>query len=227
MTRSLEALVAQQVARWNAARKAGEAPPRTPCVAMSRLPFALGGDVGRRVAERLDYGFFGRELIDEIERIEGVQHRLIEGVDERIRDTIARYVSSAIARESFNESDYLKTVVRTLTTLSQRGMAVILGRGAPFVLSAEQALRVLVVAPWEQRLENFMKAERLEREDAHKRLERIDVRRAEFARHQFGVDQSNPVLYDLVVNTGTLGVEGAADLVVAALAQRFPHSVRT
>ena len=111
--------------------------------------------------------------------------------------------------------------------VARGGMAVILGRGAPFILPPEQALRVLVVAPTPARVERLVKAHGLSTEEAARRLEQEDQDRLAFLRHQFGVEPDDPRLYDLVVNTGTLSIDAAAALVVEALRRRFPADRRT
>lgn len=101
-------------------------------------------------------------------------------------------------------------------------MAVILGRGATVILAPEQTLRVLVVAPDADRIERLARVRGISRDEAAARLAQEDEDRAGFLRHHFGVEQNDPTLYDVVVNTGTLGVEGAAALVVEGLRRRFP-----
>ena len=95
-------------------------------------------------------------------------------------------------------------------------MAVILGRGAPFVLDPAKALRVLVVAPLERRVEDLAERESLPFSEAKARLATEDKQRLNFL-SQFGVDPNDPSLYDLVVNTDSLGHDAAAALVVDAL----------
>ncbi len=223
MPRSLDALVEHQIRRWEIERRPGMSRPRGPCIALSRLPGSGGAALGQRIAEWLDYGFFGIEIVDQIAREQGIQRRLVTGLDERLRGSIDRYVADAFrSTRAFTESDYLQHVVRTVATLGERGMAVILGRGAPFILPAEQALRVLVVAPTPARIERLVKARGLSTREAAQRLEREERERLAFLRHQFGVDPDDPRLYDLVVNTGTLSIDSAAALVVEALRRRFP-----
>jgi cytidylate kinase len=174
------------------------------------------------VAEWLDYGFFDKEIVDWISREEGIQRQLVEGLDERMRTGIERYVTDSFQTRAFTESDYLRDVVRIMAILGKRGMAVVAGRGAPFILPAERALRVLVIAPLELRAERLAAAEGLGAAEALEILRQQDAERETFYRSQFGVEQSDPLLYDLVVNTGTLSVEACARLVVDALRSRFP-----
>ena len=220
--RSLDALVAYQVQRWALEQQKRAPRGPLPCVAMSRLPHSGATEVGKQVAERLGFGFFGIEIVDQIAREHGIQRELVEGVDEHVRSAIDRWVIDAFRRQPFNESDYLRGVVRTVATLGERGLAVILGRGSPFILDMERTLRVLVVAPRSWRVQRRIEETGSSAEEAAELIDRDDESRQQFLRTDFKVDPDDPRLYDLVVNTGSLGIEGAAELIVQSLRQRFP-----
>ena len=216
-------LAERQIRRWELQNPAaGGARRPSPCVAISRLPGAGGAELGQHVARWLDYGFFGQAIVDEIAREVGVDHWIVKGLDERVRTAIDRFVADAFTHRQFTEDDYLWHVSRTIATLGRRGSAVIVGRGAAFLLSREEALRVLVVAPRAHRLERYAKLKDFAHEQAEDALQRAEEQRAQFARAQFGVQQDDPLLYDLVLNTGTLSTEAAAGVVVETLRRRFP-----
>ena len=218
LSRRIDALVAHQLSRWeDTVRPAGAAP----CVAIANLPGAGGEEVGRRVAELLGYGCFGREIVDEIARERGVARELMHGLDGRVRSAIDRYVTDAFQEHRFTESDYLHEVARLVTTLGRRGMAVIVGRGAAFLLGADSSLRVLVAAPFAFRLERYAKRHPLAGAAAAEQLRSEDAQREEFIRHHFRARLDDPLAYDLVVNAATLGLEGAAGSVVDTLRRRF------
>ena len=223
--KSIDSLIERQMRRWEI-RQQPAAPVRRPCIAISRLPHSGGATLGRQVAERLDYGLFDGELLDLVAEEHGVQRRLVEGVDEQVRTGIEKFVTDAFRLRSFTESDYLRQLVHVVTSLGARGAAVLVGRGAPQILSPGRALRVFVVASQEHRAAALARAQDLAPEAAAKLLDELDQTRADFSRRQFGVRQDDPALYDLVVNTGTLGIEGSADLVVEALWRRFPKAAR-
>ncbi len=221
--RGVQALVDEHVARWEIARRSSRAERRSPCIALSRLPGSGGAELGQIVAEQLDCSFFGIEIVDQIAREQHIQRELLAGLDEHVRTAIDRYVLDAM-RRPLTESDYLRHVVRTVTTIAERGGAVFLGRGAVFILPAERALRVLVVAPRTKRIERVVKTDGLAPEQAAQRLEQQETERREFHRHHFGVDPDDAGAYDLTVNTGTLGMEVATSLVVDAWRRRFAAS---
>jgi len=221
MPRTLEDLVQRQFRTWEQNRRSrgGEAP--RPCVALSRLPGAGAAELGRRLAERLGYAFFGIEIVDRIARETGLRHELVAGVDEHVRNSIDRYLVDAFRRERFTESDYLRHVVATVASLGERGAAVILGRGSPFILPPERALRVLVTAPRETRIERFAKQEGLSPGAAEQRLTVLEAERREFLLHHFRRDPDAFEHYDLGLNLGTLSLDAAVDLAEAALRARF------
>ena len=219
---NLGLLIDRQVQRWSLQHPVALAEAPSPCVALSRLRGSGGVEIGRRVAEWLDYGFFDKEIVDWVAREEGIQRQLVEGLDERLRSSVERYITDAFQIRAFTESDYVRDVVRIVAILGKRGMAVIAGRGAPFILPAERALRVLVIAPLALRAQRLAEAEGIGAAQATELLRKEDAEREAFYRSQFGVEQSDPLLYDLVVNTGTLSVEAGARLVVDALRSRFP-----
>ena len=225
MTRSLDQLVDHQVRRWHLEARRQRLRPRRPCVALSRMPGSGADEFGQRLAESLDYAFFGIEIVDRIARQTGKQQELIAGMDERVRSAIETMIDGLRNRPApFSESDYVSRLVRVIATLGEGGSAVIVGRGSSYVLGPERALRVLVVAPREDRIERFAKRHDLPLAEAEARLAREDDARRQFIERSFRVDPDDASLYDLAVNTGSFGVGGCIELVREAIAQRWPES---
>jgi cytidylate kinase len=221
----VEVLIDRQIRRWDLQHVSEGPHVRPPCVAISRLPHSGAAEIGQQVAARLDYGFFGREIIDQIASERGIQRQLLAGLDEKIHGTIDRYVADAFRVRAFTESDYLRHVVRAIATLGNRGMAVILGRGAAFILSPARALRVFVIAPTSARIDRLAESRGLSHEQAADRLGEEDAKRREFFRHQFGVAVDDPLHYDIVLNTGIVSIDASVDVMLAALGCRFPGAV--
>jgi cytidylate kinase len=219
--RRLEELVEHQARRWALEARA---PERVlPCIALSRHAGSGAAELGQQLADKLDYGFFDIQLLDQIARELGIQRRLLDALDEHSRSAVERFVMDAFRTGTITESDYIRCVVKTIGALGERGRAVILGRGAPFILPAERTLRVLVVAPLEMRAERVARERGISRDEAKTSLAREDAERRAFLAHHFRVDPDNPVLYDVTVNTGTLGQDAALALVLDALRCRFPR----
>jgi hypothetical protein len=206
--RRIDQLVETEIRRW--ASSAGK-PARRGCVAFSHEPGAQGPELARLVAERLGYALFDRALVEEIVRDQGIQKQLVETLDEHVRSLVERFVLGGFRRPGFSEGDYLESLSRVVHTLAGRGGVVLLGRGAPYLLSPAEALRVLVVAPIEARQARL----------GPERWKQDEERRREYLRHHFGVDHDDSARFDLAVNTETLGLEEAARLVAEASESRF------
>jgi cytidylate kinase len=219
--KSVEALIERQLRRSEALRRASSRLP-APCIALSRLPGSGAGELGQRLAERLGYEFLGIEIVDRIANAAQARRQLVEALDERVRVGIERYAADLFQREVFHESDYARCLVQAISGLGEHGGAVILGRGAAYVLPPERTLRVLVVAPQAARVAHVAQRESLPEAEAARRVQLAERERHEFLRHHFKLDPDDASRYDLAVNTATLGADGALELVLRAFERRFP-----
>jgi cytidylate kinase len=96
-----------------------------------------------------------------------------------------------------------------------------LGRGANWLLDARYGLRVRAIAPVETRAAWLMNTQGVSEAEALRRVEEDNLDRAKFTRQVFKQDIDNPLGYDLVVNLGTLGVEPAVEVVMAAMSSKL------
>ena len=221
--RSLGRLTDHQVRRWHVDAQRVQARPRRPCVVLSRLPGSGASELGQLVAEHLGYAFFDIEIVDRIARNAGIQRELVSNVDERVLSATESLIDGLRNRHTpFSEGAYVSRLVRVIATLGEGGGAVIVGRGSPYILGPELALRVLVVAPRQERIERIAKRDNLTAAEAEARLAREDADRRAFLKRLFRVDPDDASLYDLAVNTASFDVGGCAALIEEVLARRWP-----
>lgn len=222
---SFDQMVNRQIQRWTHDETRQCSTRSRRCVALSRLPGSSAAELGHLVAQQLDFVFFGREIVDQIARQENITRHLVEGLDERMRDAIERFVHDGFSRlPHYTESQYHTQLLRVLRTLSERGFSVILGRGAAYALPPESTLRVLVVESRDGRIERLRRAKGLGLEEASIRIDYEQDQRLRFVRHHFELDADDASNFDLVVNTESLGTTAAAGLVRRAYFERFPDS---
>lgn len=222
-TRDVDRMIERQVHQWQAARQAEER-RRRPCIAISRQPGSGGEALGRRLAERLGYGFFDREIVEAIARETGATQELVASLDERLRNAVERYVVDTFRRRPLNETVYLRALATVVGALSEGGGAVLLGRGAGFLVPPERSLRVLLVAPVAERVDRVARQQGLSREAAAEVVEKADAERREFVRHHFGVDQLDATLHDLALNAARLPEPLLDEVVLRALHGLFPDA---
>jgi cytidylate kinase len=226
MIGSIDHFVDQQILLWQEERrirerKGVEGNVQRPTICISRQYGARGAAMGRMIADRLGFRFYSDELIQNIAEAAHVRQQLVETVDERVQGGIAEWVANLIKRGVFAPSDYLRNLSNVVLTLGRHGKGVIVGRGAHFLLDDKTTLRVRVIAPLEARVARIAARDDLNEADARAKVQRIDEERVAFNRQHYNADIRDPIHYDLVLNAGTLGVEGAAAQTVAAFQYRF------
>ena len=120
-----------------------------------------------------------------------------------------------------SEDEYVRQVGRIVHTIESHGRGVVVGRGSQFIVTPSSALRVRFECSFEERVRRCMKARDLSARAGKREVERGERDRQHFIRETYGEDVTAPTHYDLVLNLGTVSLETAADIVVAAYEARF------
>lgn len=112
---------------------------------------------------------------------------------------------------------YVQIVEQVIRNLADQGNVVIVGRAARMVLQdRDDALHIQIVAPFDQRVETLMQRENIDREEARTRIAASDRARDEYMKRYYHVRWTDPLLYDLVINTGKIETLTAIELIVRA-----------
>jgi len=99
-----------------------------------------------------------------------------------------------------------------------QGNVVIIGRGSQIILGNKpDVLQVRVVAPLEKRIANWQAREKLTYEEAQQKIAERDAAHIDFVETYFDMDLNEPLLYDMVINTGKFSPEEAAEVILEAL----------
>jgi cytidylate kinase len=100
-----------------------------------------------------------------------------------------------------------------ILTAAALGHVVIVGRGSQALLAAHRdVLRIMVVAPLEQRVAYVMRRENLNAQAARDRISHKDHERTRALKELHHCDGNDAHLYDLVINTGVLDLQSAVDM---------------
>jgi len=220
---SLDKIVGKHLQIWEtrrevAARRDREAvgveAPLGPYLSISRLPYCQGDEVAARCAEKLGWELFDRAIVDHIARDAKVLGKFVDSLDERCRSTLDDLIQTTLDTSALGHQSYLRHLKRVLMTVALHGNAVILGRGANFILPPEAGLRVLITAPAARRLANLGQARGLPPAEAARELRQLDLQRRDFLRTHFLASGQELDYFDLIVNTEQMNVEAAATLIV-------------
>ncbi len=216
--RSIEKIVEEQVKKWQAAnrQRASARAMAVPLIYVSREPGSRGQQVAKLAAESLKFDFFDRELIMKIADSAHMSRAVVESLDEKSRSVWTEWLTESRRRGRLRFDDYLEHLFRVVGTIAQHGRAVVVGRGAGYIVPEAKAMRVRTIAPREQRVVQWAKDRGISEAEARKGLARFEAEQKAFIKKYFHREVDDPMNYHLIVNTGLLSVEEAAAAVKAA-----------
>jgi cytidylate kinase len=220
LPRTVEQLIEDQSHRWELRRGRGPEKRRLPVVTISRQHGAGGSEVAKRLAEELQLDVLDREIIHQIAENAHLSERVVQTLDERDRKLLTDWLLSFGNPSYLSPVGYRDHLTRVIGAMARHGGAVILGRGAHLILGPQQALRVQVVAPLEVRVETVRRREGLSEQAARHRVAEVEADRSAFLRKHFHAEFADLAAFDLTVNTGVLGVDGAVGAIRGALPHR-------
>ncbi|HUZ90059.1 MAG TPA: cytidylate kinase-like family protein [Candidatus Acidoferrales bacterium] len=207
-----------------------------PVITIGRAYGAGGETVGRLVAEGLGLELIDSKIWQEVARrldlpAEEVQEReeepasLLDRVLSALGAASADYatVPEAAWSPPYGElgSDTRQAVLRAsqevIREAARAGDVVIVGRGGGFVLRDHPgALHCFLNAPTAARAHWTMEHLGLDEEAAKRRVKEADANRAAYIHQVYNHDWLRVTHYDLAIDTGRLGYEGAATVIMAA-----------
>lgn len=203
--------------------------------------FGAGGtSVGQIVARKLKADLLDRQLIAEVARRLEPPEEEVEAQDEQPGTFLNRLLIalgsaspdrvaprqrlppgwSVHADPSFDPRRAVLEVTQQVMA-ARIGHVVIIGRGGAYILrDLEGALHVFLRAAEGTRLKTLMERFGLAEDEARRRMKQTDANRTAYIRQAYGRQWTHPSHYDLVLDTGRLGSDVAANVILAALPGR-------
>lgn len=215
--KAVHQLIEEQVRRWEILRKEKQKDKILPVITLSREPGSGGKLVAKAVADRLGLDLFHQELINAMADNADTTTRVIRTLDERGLSMIEDWVSAAISERHLWPDEVSRVLMRVIGAIARHGKAIIVGRGANFVLPPENRFRVRIIAPLELRVSRVAETYGVSKKEAKRHVLRTESDRRAFVRKYFHSDIGDPANYDVIFNTGTLSVESAAAAICSAL----------
>lgn len=187
-------------------------------VTVSRSAGSGGAEVARRLGQRLSWTVLDRELVDVIAQRLQVEPRFLELVDEARSNWFSETLYNLLDSRLVLQDSYVEMLGRLVLLAAWQGQVIIVGRGADLLLPPATGLRVRIVAPRRIRLRRLAEEQGLDAITSERRLDEMDRAREDFLRRHFGAPPSER--FDLVVDTGSFGIDGAVELLARAVELR-------
>jgi cytidylate kinase len=175
-------------------------------ITISRGSFSGGRILADCLVEKLGYRSVGREVIIEKAAAHGVsQKELLDALQKP---------PSLLERFTHKKYLYLTLLQAALTEEVRYGRAVYHGNaGHLFLEGGAPILRTRLVAPLSMRVKTAWERLRLNEEEALAYIQRMDDARRKWTQYVYGVDWSDPSLYDIVLNLEHISIPVACETI--------------
>lgn len=225
MPKYTEELVNSQLRRSELARRKqmekGE-PFRHPVITISRRMGSGARVIAAKLVEDLGWSLWDRDLLDAIAEDADVSRRVVESFDEKTIGELELFARGALG--DFETSGFLYPVhlARAVGAIAKHGNAIILGRGANFLLP--KALNIRIDASDEVRIRNMMNYENLTHDEATRKIHDSDRERVQFIARVYGRERVEHSHYDLMIWMDEFTNDDAVSIIKTALEAWCKHA---
>ncbi len=204
---------------WHKIQQLADLKKPAPCFTISRefgcQAYPLAEALIRRLNARVagePWVVVGRQVLDEVAKYSGYSVDQIE----KSQDTPASLkaiFSMFLDRSRAEETEVFAYMREAIRTFAKGGNCVLVGRGGVFATQdLKNCIHLRLVAPYEFRVQNIMKAHNLDQAEAEKFIELHQKQRDDFVKRFAESRVDDPHLYHLVMNNGRMNVEEIAEL---------------
>jgi cytidylate kinase len=214
-----------------------------PVITIGRQFGAGGSTVGEMLARELKADLLESRIIDEVAHRLQLPKEEVEAEDEQPGSLLHRLLMAlgSASGEPMIQPEatawnppnvdpvfdtrraVLEITQQVIKEAARGGNVIIVGRGGAYILrDFEGALHVFLRAAEAVRIKAVMARLKLSEEEARRRLKQADENWTAYIKQVYGHERNLPAHYDLVLDTGRLGYEGAVATIVTALRTRKP-----
>ncbi len=207
-------------------------PTGFPFVTISRQAGALGHSLGREILRimadtndpQLNEGWemFDQKLCALIASDPKLNASFESLVAEEYRSEISRNVFEMFMGQSeqYKQQKKIAEVIRLVATL---GKVVIVGRGGQCITrDMKNGIRIRLVADPAIRVHNLMREMELSESEARKAMIKQDRDREKMTREFYRRNIEDPLLYDIVWNSGQVDIREIAEITAEMIKRRMP-----
>ena len=187
-------------------------------ITIGRQHGSNGHAVAETLAKRLNIPCYSKEIVDRTARDSNFSHEVIRSYDEkRISPFMAPSTHFFGMDEGFRLNMQIASAqFEAIRSLADEGDAVFVGRCADYVLrSREDLVRIFLMADMPYRIKTVMERKSITQDQAKKLIREVDKDRSSYYRYYTDQTWGDSGCYDLCLNVGRVGIEGAAEAIEA------------
>ncbi len=177
--------------------------------------FGSGGrEIGKRLADELNYAYYDREIISAIAKETGLEEDYINDISERrIYPYAFQFAKSFSMYTPFqsNQTDILVAQQKILKEIAKKGNCVIVGRGANTILKDYNPINLFVYADMKSKInrcrEKGNEDEKLTDKELANKITQIDKNRKDYHKIISNLEWGVKENYHLCINTSNLEIK--------------------
>jgi cytidylate kinase len=193
-------------------------------VCVSREAGAGAGTIARLVGTRLGWKVYDHEILEAIAHGMEMPTDEVRAFDELAPSVVQDWILPLREEHYAPQEAYLDHLAKLIEAIGRAGESVVVGRGAGFILARESTLSVRVIAPLPFRAERLAERMGVSVRTARRAARDLDRRRTQFERTMYRADPTDPHNYDLVLDSHSLGLPIAAEVIVRAVEAGLPRA---
>ena len=187
--------------------------------------FGIGGrTIAKKVAEALGVPCYDQEIIEQISKESGFCEEFIREKGE-YASTGSKFFNALSAGYTNGLSLQDRLWIeqeRIITELAKKGDCIIVGRCADVILKDKaQLLKVFIHADMQKRMERIVRVYGENEQPTERRLRDKDKRRKAYYQYYTDTTWGDVNNYHLCLDSGVLGVDSCAELIVSAYKNYF------
>jgi cytidylate kinase len=191
-----------------------------PVITISRTLGVPAGEIAALVAKELGFMCLDREVLDTVSHETRLAERIVSALDAGSLSALDSWFASLVDYDHrvVDRHSYHFIVSRVIRGISYHGSAVLVGRGANFILRGTSAFCVRLTAPTALRAQALLAGSGPERcatiAEAKRRLHDHAALRKHFISSYFRADIDDPEAYDAIFSLRRLDPGYGAQLIV-------------
>ncbi len=187
-------------------------------VTIERQYCSGGSDIGKLVAQRLGVKCYDHELVEMAAQRIGMSAEEVAKFEEMNLSPMKTPISlrSGLNRKLAVNEKIFASEAELITEIAKKEPCVIVGRCANYILkNVVPTLGVFIYTEHENRVNKAMEAHDIPYDEVENMLKRYDRKRSDFYNTNTTKNWYAMETYDLCLNSGRLGYEGCADIIVS------------
>lgn len=175
-------------------------------ITISTDRYTKGTEIAEKVAQKMGFECVSREIILSAAKAYGVpEMKLLKAIKD------GPTILDMFSRDRQRYMAYIKAVVADYMLkhdIVYHGLV-----GHPVIRGVSHVLKVRIIANLEDRIRLEMARENVSEEKARKIIATLDEQQKKWGKAVYGIDVTNPIFYDLIINVGHIGADDTEDAV--------------